>query len=80
VNRCACLGHLQLLGGVFVVGGPLFGWLIDRYGQIFDIAWCSAANINSFFVYIAFPNFIGLATRSFDDSPKALSARLGLRP
>src|SRR5918993_3338094 len=27
----------------FLVGGPLFGWLIDRYGRIFGIAWRSAA-------------------------------------
>jgi MFS family permease len=55
----------------FLVGGPLFGWLIDRYGQIYGIAWRSAANIGSSFVYIAFPNFIGLAAaRSFDDSGK----------
>jgi MFS family permease len=53
-----------------LVGGPLFGWWIDRYGQTFDIAWRSAANIGSSFVYIAFPNFIGLAARSFDDSAK----------
>jgi MFS family permease len=55
----------------FLVGGPLFGWLIDRYGRIFGIAWRSAANIGSSFMYIAFPNFIGLAVaRSFDDSGK----------
>ena len=55
----------------FLVGGPLFGWLIDRYGRIFGIAWRSAANIGSSFMYIAFPNFIGLAAaRSFDDSGK----------
>jgi MFS family permease len=54
----------------FLVGGPLFGWLIDRYGRIFGIAWRSAANIGSSFMYIAFPTFIGLAARSFDDSGK----------
>jgi MFS family permease len=54
-----------------LVGGPLFGWLVDRYGQVFGIAWRSAANIGSSLVYIAFPNFIGLAAaRSFDDSGK----------
>ena len=51
--------------------GPLFGWLIDRYGRIFGIAWRSAANIGSSILYIAIPNFIGLAAaRSFDDSGK----------
>jgi predicted MFS family arabinose efflux permease len=55
----------------FLVGGPLFGWLIDRYGRIFGIAWRSAANIGSSFMYIAFPSFVGLAAaRSFDDSGK----------
>jgi MFS family permease len=55
----------------FLVGGPLFGWLIDRYGRIFGIAWRSVANICSSFMYIALPNFIGLAAaRSFDDSGK----------
>jgi MFS family permease len=55
----------------FLVGGPLFGWLIDRYGRILGITWRSAANIGSSFMYIALPNFIGLAAaRSFDDSGK----------
>jgi MFS family permease len=55
----------------FLVGGPLFGWLIDRYGRIFGVAWRSVANIGSSFMYIAFPNFVGLAAaRSFDDSGK----------
>jgi len=55
----------------FLVGGPLFGWLIDRYGRIFGIAWRSAANIGSSFMYITFPSFVGLAAaRSFDDSGK----------
>jgi hypothetical protein len=39
-------------------------------GRIFGIAWHSAANIGSSFLYVAFPNFIGLAARSFDDSGK----------
>ena len=55
----------------FLVGGPLFGWLIDCYGRIFGIAWRSFANIGSSFIYLAFPNFVGLAAaRSFDDSGK----------
>jgi MFS family permease len=55
----------------FLVGGPLFGWLIDRYGRIFGIAWRSVANIGSSFIYIVFPSFVGLAAaRSFDDSGK----------
>jgi MFS family permease len=55
----------------FLVGGPLFGWLIDRYGRILGIAWRSATNIGSSFMYIALPNFIGLAAaRSLDDSGK----------
>jgi MFS family permease len=45
--------------------------LIDRYGRIFGIAWRSTANIGSSFMYLAFPNFIGLAAaRFFDDSGK----------
>src|SRR3712207_6336441 len=50
----------------FLVGGPVFGWLIDRYGRIFGIAWRSAANIGPSVMYIAFPNFIvPAAARSF---------------
>ena len=71
LERSRSGSHLQLLGGVLSRWGPLFGWLIDRYGRIFGIAWRSAANIGSSILYIAIPNFIGLAAaRSFDDSGK----------
>lgn len=55
----------------FLFGGPIFGWLIDRYGRFVGIAWRSAANIGSSVVYLAFPTFLGLAAaRCFDDSGK----------
>lgn len=55
----------------FLIGGPLFGYLIDRYGRIFGLAWRSAANVGSSIMYVAFPGFVGLAAaRFFDDSGK----------
>lgn len=62
----------SLSAAVFLVAGPAFGWIVDRYGRLPGIAWRSAANIGSSFMYLAFPSFLGLAAaRSFDDSGKA---------
>jgi MFS family permease len=61
----------SLSAAFFLIGGPTFGWLVDRYGRLLGIAWRSAANIGSSLMYLAFPNFLGLAAaRSFDDSGK----------
>ena len=57
---------------VLLVSGPAFGWLIDRYGRLIGLAWRSTANIGSSLLYLAFPNFAGLAlARAVDDSGKA---------
>jgi MFS family permease len=57
---------------VFLVSGPAFGWLIDRYGHAGALAWRSGANIGSSILYMASPTFIGLGVaRSLDDSGKA---------
>jgi MFS family permease len=57
---------------VFLVAGPLFGWLVDRYGRVVALAWRSTANIGSSFLYLALPSFGGMAlARSIDDSGKA---------
>jgi MFS family permease len=62
----------SLSAAVFLVSGPAFGWLIDRRGRALGIAWRSAANIGSSFLYLLFPSFLGLAAaRSVDDSGKA---------
>jgi len=57
---------------VFLVAGPVFGWLVDTRGRLIGIAWRSAANIGSSFLYLISPTFAGLAAaRSVDDSGKA---------
>jgi MFS family permease len=62
----------SLSAAVFLVSGPAFGWLIDRRGRALGIAWRSAANIGSSFLYLISPSFLGLAAaRSVDDSGKA---------
>lgn len=62
----------SLSAAVFLATGPVFGWIIDRRGRTLGIAWRSAANIGSSFLYILSPTFIGLAAaRSVDDSGKA---------
>jgi MFS family permease len=62
----------SLSAAVFLVAGPIFGWIVDRYGRPVGIAWRSVANIGSSLLYLASPTFIGLAVaRSVDDSGKA---------
>jgi MFS family permease len=62
----------SLSAAVFLISGPAFGWLIDRRGRALGIAWRSAANIGSSFLYLLSPSFLGLAAaRSVDDSGKA---------
>jgi MFS family permease len=62
----------SLSAAVFLASGPAFGWLIDRRGRALGIAWRSAANIGSSFLYLISPSFLGLAAaRSVDDSGKA---------
>jgi MFS family permease len=62
----------SLSAAVFLVAGPLFGWITDRYGRLVGIAWRSAANIGSSLIYLASPTFVGIAAaRSVDDTGKA---------
>jgi MFS family permease len=62
----------SLSAAVFLVAGPLFGWISDRYGKLVGIAWRSAANIGSSLMYLAMPTFLGIAAaRSVDDTGKA---------
>jgi MFS family permease len=62
----------SLSAAVFLVAGPSFGWISDRYGRVFGIATRSAANIGSSLMYLAFPTFAGIAAaRSVDDTGKA---------
>jgi MFS family permease len=62
----------SLSAAVFLVTGPVFGWVIDRHGRLPGIAWRSAANVGSSVLYLASPTFVGLAAaRSVDDSGKA---------
>ena len=62
----------SLSAAVFLIGGPTFGWLVDRRGRTLGLAWRSVANIGSSFLYLLFPSFAGLAVaRSVDDSGKA---------
>lgn len=62
----------SLSAAVFLIAGPSFGWISDRYGRLFAIGWRSAANIGSSLLYIAFPTFVGIAAaRSVDDTGKA---------
>ncbi|MDQ4099337.1 MAG: MFS transporter, partial [Chloroflexota bacterium] len=57
---------------VFLVAGPLFGWLSDRYGRVVGLAARSAANIGSSLLYLVSPTFPGiLAARAVDDAGKA---------
>ena len=62
----------SLSAAVFLVAGPVFGWITDRYGRLVGIAWRSAANVGSSILYLVSPTFVGLAAaRSVDDSGKA---------
>ena len=62
----------SLSAAVFLVAGPLFGWITDRYGRLVGIACRSAANIGSSLMYLASPTFVGIAAaRSVDDTGKA---------
>ena len=62
----------SLSAAVFIVAGPLFGWITDRYGRLVGIAFRSAANIGSSLMYMASPTFVGIAAaRSVDDTGKA---------
>lgn len=62
----------SLSAAVFLITGPVFGWVIDRHGRLPGIAWRSAANVGSSVLYLASPTFAGLAAaRSVDDSGKA---------
>jgi MFS family permease len=62
----------SLSAGVFLIAGPSFGWISDRYGRLLGIAWRSGANIGSSLLYLASPTFIGIATaRAVDDTGKA---------
>ncbi len=62
----------SLSAAVFLVAGPLFGWITDRYGRLIGIALRSAANIGSSLMYVASPTFVGIAAaRSVDDTGKA---------
>ena len=62
----------SLSAAVFLITGPVFGWVIDRHGRLPGIAWRSAANVGSSVLYLASPTFVGLAAaRSVDDSGKA---------
>jgi MFS family permease len=62
----------SLSAAVFLVAGPAFGWITDRYGRLVGIALRSAANIGSSLMYLASPTFVGIAAaRSVDDTGKA---------
>jgi MFS family permease len=62
----------SLSAAVFLVSGPAFGYIVDRRGRALGLAWRSAANVGSSFLYLLFPTFLGLAAaRSVDDSGKA---------
>jgi MFS family permease len=62
----------SLSAAVFLVAGPFYGWITDRYGRLVGIASRSAANIGSSVMYVASPTFVGMAAaRSVDDVGKA---------
>jgi MFS family permease len=57
---------------VFLIAGPFYGWITDRYGRLVGIASRSAANIGSSVMYMVSPTFVGMAAaRSVDDIGKA---------
>src|SRR5918992_3516508 len=62
----------SLSAAVFLIAGPFYGWVTDRYWRLVGIASRSAANIGSSVMYLASPTFIGMAAaRSVDDVGKA---------
>ena len=62
----------SLSAAVFLVAGPFYGWITDRYGRMVGIASRSAANIGSSVMYMVSPTFVGMAAaRSVDDIGKA---------
>ena len=57
---------------VFLVAGPVFGWIVDRHGHAVGTAWRSMANIGSSVLFVVSPNMAGFAAaRTLDDSGKA---------
>ena len=57
---------------VFLIAGPFYGWITDRYGRLVGIASRSAANIGSSVMYMVSPTFVGMAAaRSVDNIGKA---------
>src|SRR5687768_16586147 len=62
----------SLSAAVFLIAGPFYGWITDRYGRLVGIASRSAANIGSSVMYLVSPTFVGMAAaRSVDDIGKA---------
>jgi MFS family permease len=62
----------SLSAAVFLIAGPFYGWITDRYGRLVGIASRSAANIGSSVMYMVSPTFFGMAAaRSVDDIGKA---------
>jgi tetratricopeptide (TPR) repeat protein len=62
----------SLSAAVFLIAGPFYGWITDRYGRLVGIASRSAANIGSSVMYLVSPTFVGMAAaRSVDDVGKA---------
>lgn len=57
---------------VFLISGPVFGWIIDRYGHAVGTTWRSFANVGSSVAFMVSPTLVGfVAAKTLDDSGKA---------
>jgi MFS family permease len=65
-------GLVYSLTAVVVLAGPIFGWLSDNVSRKLVLSLRSAANVLSSVIYLAAPNFAGMAVgRAVDDLGKA---------
>jgi MFS family permease/cell division septum initiation protein DivIVA len=65
-------GLIYLISIVVVLSGPVFGWLSDNVSRRLVLSVRGAANVLSSAVYLAAPNFAGVALgRAVDDVGKA---------
>lgn len=57
---------------VFLISGPVFGWIVDRYGHAICTTWRSLANVGSSVAFMVSPTLVGFAAaKTLDDSGKA---------
>lgn len=68
----ASAGSIYIIGALFALSGPVWGWLSDHVSRKLVLSVRSIANTFSSLLYLLAPNWAGLATgRALDDVGKA---------